>query len=103
MIFRLSEKLNTKIKAGNLPALPLHENPLADWSAGLFLVGRTQYILLTNTKSLYSTVLPGKGVTDESDFIGRALSSIREFLAAEGHEGVYQRHIAPATGTVRFA
>ncbi len=28
MIFRLSEKLNTKIKAGNLPALPLHENPL---------------------------------------------------------------------------
>jgi hypothetical protein len=74
-----------------------------DWSAGLLLVGRTQYILLTNTKSLYSTVLPGKGITDESDFIERALSSIREFLAAEGYEGVYQRFIAPATGTVRFA
>lgn len=103
MIFRLSKKLNVKIKAGTLPALPLHENPVADWSAGLFLVGRTQYILLTNTKSLYSTVLAGKGVTDESTFIERALSSIREFLAAEGHEGVYQRHIAAATGTVRFA
>ena len=43
MIFRLSQKLNTKIKAGALRALPLHENPFADWSAHLFVAGRTQY------------------------------------------------------------
>ena len=36
MIFRLSQKLNAKIKAGTLRALALHENPLADWSAHLF-------------------------------------------------------------------
>jgi hypothetical protein len=41
MIFRLSQKLNAKIKAGVLRALPLHENPLADWSAHLFVAGRT--------------------------------------------------------------
>jgi hypothetical protein len=103
MIFRLSQKLNTKIKAGTLPALPLDENPFADWSAGLFLSGRTQYILLTNTKSLYSTVLPGKGVTNDSDFIERALSSIREFMEADGHQGVYERFIAPVSGSVQFA
>ena len=40
MIFRRSQKLNTKIKAGTLAALPLEDNPFADWSAGLFLVGR---------------------------------------------------------------
>ena len=56
MIFRLSEKLNAKIKAGTLASLPPDENPFADWSAGLFVVGRTQHILLSNTKSLYSTV-----------------------------------------------
>ena len=50
MIFRLSQKLKTKIKAGTLPALPLDENPFADWSAGLFLVGRRQHILVSNTK-----------------------------------------------------
>src|SRR5438552_14166035 len=61
MIFRLSEKLNAKIKAGTLATLPLDENPFADLSAGLFLVGRSQYILVTNTKSLYSTVLPVRG------------------------------------------
>src|SRR5262245_42497949 len=61
MIFRLSHKLNAKIKAGALRSLPLHENPLADWSAHLFVAGRTQYLLLSNTRSLYSTVLYGKG------------------------------------------
>jgi hypothetical protein len=103
MIFRLSQKLNTKIKAGTLPALPLGENPFADWSAGLFLVGRTQYILLSNTQSLYSTVLPGKGVTDESTFIERALSGFREFMEADGQQGVYERFIVPVSGSVQFA
>ena len=103
MIFRLSQKLNAKIKAGTLPALPLDENPFADWSAGLFVTDRTQYILLSNTKSLISTVMYGKGITDDSDFIKRALSSIREFIEADGHEGVYERFIAPASSTMRFA
>jgi hypothetical protein len=103
MIFRLSDKLNGKIQTGTLATLPLDENPFADWSAGLFLVGRTQYILLSNTKSLYSTMLPGKGVTDESDFIERALSSIREFMEEDGKRAAYERFIAPASASVRFA
>ena len=103
MIFRLSDKLNAKIKAGTLATLPLDENPFADWSAGLFLVGRSQYILLTNTKSLYSTVLPGKGITDEKTFVERALSSLREFMDADGQEGVYERLVVPVSGSVQFA
>ena len=103
MIFRLSEKLKAKVKAGTLATVPLDENPFADWSAGLLLVGRSQYILVTNTKSLYSTVLPGKGVTDEKTFFERALSSIREFMDADGQEGVYERLVASVTGSVQFA
>ncbi len=103
MIFRLSQTLNAKIKTGTLATLPLDENPFADWSAGLFLAGRSQYILVTNTMSLYSTVLPGKGVTDEETFIERALSSIREFMEADGYEGVYERLVAPVSESVRFA
>ena len=103
MIFRLSQKLNTKIKAGTLATLPLDENPFADWSGQLFLVGRSQYILLSNTKSLYSTVLPGKGVTNDRQFIERALSSNREFMEIDGYEGIYERFVAPASGSVQFA
>ena len=94
---------NTKIKAGTLTVLPRHENPLVDWSAHLFVAGRAQYILLTNTKSLYSTVMYGKGITNESHFIERALSNIREFMEADGQEFVYCRFIVPATASVRFA
>ena len=103
MIFRLSQKLSDKIKAGTLATLPLDENPFADWSAGLFLVGRPQYILVTNTKSLYSTVLPAKGVTDGKTFVERALSGLREFMDADGQEGVYERLVAPVSGAVQFA
>jgi hypothetical protein len=103
MIFRLSQKLNTKIKAGPLHPLSLHENPFADWSAHLFVAGRTQHILLSNTKSLYSTVMYGKGITTESDFIERALSGIREFMQADGQEFAYRRFIVPASASVRFA
>jgi hypothetical protein len=103
VIFRLSQKLNTKIKAGNLPALPLEENPLADWSAHLFLADRRQYILLSNTKSLYSTVMYGKGITNDSDFIQRASNSIRELMEDDGQGAAYERFIAPACATVRLA
>jgi len=43
---------STKIKAGTLKTQPLDENPFADWSAALFVAGRAQYILLSNTKRL---------------------------------------------------
>ena len=103
MIFRLSHKLNAKIKAGALRALPPHENPLADWSAHLFVAGRTHHLLLSNTKSLDSTVRYGKGVTTDSHFIERALGGVREFMGADGQGVAYRRHIAPAADSVRFA
>ncbi len=103
MIFRLSQKLNTKIKAGRLATLPSDENPFADWSANLFVSSRTPYILLTNTKSLYSTVMFGKGNSNDGLFIENALAAIREFMEADGQAFIYHRFIAPASETVQFA
>jgi hypothetical protein len=103
MIFRLSQQLSDKIKAGTSAALPLHDNPLADWSAHLFRAGRTQYILLSNTKSLYSLVIYGKGITNDSQLIGSALSGIREFMQGDGQGAAYERFIAPASASVQFA
>ena len=103
MILRLSRKLATKIKAGTLRTLPLDENPFADWSAHLFVVDRTQYLIVSNTPSLYSVVLYGRGTANDSDFIGRSLSAMREFMESDGQEFVYRRFIAPASATVRFS
>lgn len=103
MILRLSQKLCTKIKAGSLKTMPLDANPLADWSAHLFVADRTQYIIVSNSESLYSTVLFGKGITNDSHLIERALGSIREFMEADGQAFVYHRFIAPTSGAVSFA
>jgi hypothetical protein len=103
MIFRLSQKLATKLKVGKLPPVPLDENPYADWSAHLFTVARTQYIIVANTQSMYSVVFYGKGITDDSEFISRALNALGEFMEDDGQSFVYQRLIAPTSGNVKFA
>ncbi len=45
----------------------------------------------------------GKGITNGSNFIERALSNIREFMQDDGQEFIYQRFIAPASASVCFA
>jgi hypothetical protein len=103
MIFRLSQKLNTKIKAGKLCEMPLDENPYADWSAHLFTADRIQYIILTNTASLYSCLMQGKGVTNGDKLVERALSTIRDFTADDAQQLAYRKFIVPASTTVHFA
>jgi len=61
MIFRHFQKLRTKIKVGRLKAMPLAETPYADWSAHLFVADRKQYVILSNTASMYSCVMYGTG------------------------------------------
>lgn len=102
MIFRLSQKLAKKLKIGDLTSLPADESPYTDWSANLFTADRTQYIILTNTQSLYSIVMYAKGITGDSRFIERALENIREFMEEDGQAFVYQRLVAPVSSCVRF-
>lgn len=103
MILRLSQKLARKIKAGKLSEMPLAENPYADWSCHLFTAGRTQFIIVCNTASLYSCVMFGKGITDDSRFIERALTSIREFMEDDGQQLAYRKFIKPEGETVSFS
>jgi hypothetical protein len=103
MIFRLSQKLAKKLKIASLKPAPADPNPFADWSAHLFTADRAQYLILTNTLSLYSTVIYGRGIVNDSQFLDRALSAIREFMVDDGQEFIFRKFVAPASGTVRFA
>ena len=60
-------------------------------------------MIMSNTKSLFSCVMYGKDITDDSRFIERALSTIREFMEDDGQAFVYQKFIAPSAATVSFA
>jgi hypothetical protein len=102
MIFRLSQKLVQKLKINLAGCHPPPSNPFADWSASLFSVQRAQYIILTNTSSLYSVVMLGRGFADQSRFVEAALKSIREFPIADGLESLYHQ-FAAALDTIEFS
>ncbi len=103
MIIRLTQKLAKKIKEAPTTAAPRAENPFADWTANLFTVGRTQYIILTHSASLYSVVFPGRGVNESDSFIDHAFTALREQMEDAGYGDTFQKHIAPLTGDIRFS
>jgi hypothetical protein len=97
MILRLTLKLAKKIGIAPLPAIPFDENrnPILDWNANLFTVLRTQFIILTNTASLYSLILHGRGITSDRQFVREALSSMEEFMTLDANEIMYDKFIEP--------
>jgi hypothetical protein len=88
MIFRLTAKLARKIGLDPLTSLPHDKGmpPLLDWHAHLFTVQRTQYILTTNTASLYSLVMPGRGITMDRQFVQALSDSLQAFLSGQGQQ-----------------
>ena len=103
MIVRVSAKLAKKIQIAPGKSIPADDNPFADWSTHLFTADRTQYILITNTASLYSMVMFGKGITDDGQFLGRITSYMGEFIRDDGFEFIYERVIVPSLGSVTFS
>jgi phosphoribosyl-ATP pyrophosphohydrolase len=45
----------------------------------------------------------GKGITNDSVFIERAMSGLREFMEDDGLAFAYQKFVTPASESVRFA
>jgi hypothetical protein len=105
MIFRLTLKLSKKIGLAPLPAIPFDEirNPLIDWSAHLFTAQRIQYIIMTNTVSLYSMVMYGRGITNDKQFIRGGLSYMREFMTIDGNKFIFEKYIEPQEKDIFFS
>ena len=103
MIVRVSAKLGKKIHHTPEKSLPADANPFADWSAHLFTVDRTQYILITNTASLYSMVMYGRGITNDWQFLDRMISHMGEFMNDNGYKFIYERLIVPSMESVSFS
>ena len=103
MIFRLTLKLSEKIGLAPSQTLPSDKNPYADWSAHLFTAQRLQYIILTNTASLYSMVMFGRGMSNDKYFVQGALTCMREFMAADENKNIFQTHIEPLVNDISFS
>ncbi len=77
MVIRVAAKLATKLHFTPAKSKPPEPNPYADWTAHLFTADRTQYILVSNTTSLYSMVLYGAGITSDDRFVDWVFQTTR--------------------------
>ncbi len=103
MIVRVTAKLAKKIHIAPGQSLPADDNPFADWSTQLFSADRIQYILISNTASLYSMVMFGREITHDGQFLDRITSCMSEFIRDNGYGFIYERLIMPSVGHVTFS
>jgi hypothetical protein len=103
MIFRLTKKMAKKIKQQPPESCPPAANPYTDWSVHLFSCERLQYIIVTNTASLYSMVLYGRGISDSSRFVEYALEYMEKFLSKDGFEEQFRWFIVPDAEEIIFS
>ncbi|MFA6293966.1 MAG: hypothetical protein WC637_19415 [Victivallales bacterium] len=103
MIFRITDKLAKKIKESPQKSLPPAESPYLDWTANLFCFNRVQYVIVSNTQSLYSIIMYAKGINDYSIFINYVLSDMGNFMVEDGNEFIFSRLIAPNAKVICFS
>jgi hypothetical protein len=103
MIIRLTQRLAKKIDFSPERCYPVEANAYADWSAHLFTAERTQYIIFSNTATLYSMIMYGRGTADFSDFIKFFLKSMAEFMREDGLESLFDRCILPEAKAIIFS
>jgi len=102
VILRLTDKLARKVHEKELVTVPASKEPYADWSARMFRFRRTQYVMISNTASLYTAVIFGRGIVDGESLCRAAVAAIRDFCKEDGNEFIFQRRIAPVTGKIVF-
>lgn len=81
MIIRITQKLAKKIKESKLDYIETSQNPFLDWSTNLFTSGKTQYIIFTNSESLFSVVFPGAGINNSAKFLKSINANLHDILS----------------------
>jgi hypothetical protein len=101
MILRLPQTLNARLGGGPLTATVSHTNPLLDWSVRVFAAGTKAYVLLSNTRSLYSVVLDGVPGETRNQLAERVAGAVGTILDGAGQLAGVGSDLAPES--VRFA
>lgn len=93
MVLRLTKKLAERLKIKSLPENDDMVSAFDEWYGHLFTADRTQYILFTNAYSLYSIIVPGKGINNIKTFFEMAGYCLSEVLKEEECENMIGRFI----------
>jgi len=64
----------------------MHVNAFADWSAQLLRAKRESFVLVMNTRSLYSVIAPASGIVTPLALEARLFAHIKSQLYSDGLE-----------------
>lgn len=103
MLMRLTRELQKKVRVNDLVESPGMDAPFLDWTCRTMRAGRKQYILVSNTASLYSCVFPGGAIRSSKILVERAVEAIRDVTERDGKEDIFDELIAPGRTAARFA
>lgn len=101
-ILRLTSKLATKIKVRLPPEPTLLVDVYSDWCAHTFTAG-IHYVIFTNSYSLLSIVVPGRGLTSREALMDAFAKGVESYGRASGRANIFRRFVlAPAAQDVRL-
>ncbi|GMV90701.1 MAG: hypothetical protein AMXMBFR82_04790 [Candidatus Hydrogenedentota bacterium] len=103
LILHATGKLARKLRVPELVPLASDSRPHLVWYGNVFTAARAQYILTTNAASLYSVLMPGRGITSPCEYLRQFLPKLQEHLQDDGFGHLYERHIAPYAGGIVIA
>jgi hypothetical protein len=102
MVIRLSQAMAQKLKVAAVPVEAPAANPFCEWVVRPYRCGRIQYVLATNTTSLFCINLSGKGLTSGAIFRARFSEALREHHQAADMSDIYDRYIVPHVQNLVF-
>lgn len=84
MIVRFTQKLCKKLNVIPEADAESKEEIFSEWYAHLFNANKDQYILFTDTLSLYSVIIPAQEITSAEILINEAFPVLNERLLLDG-------------------
>jgi hypothetical protein len=104
MIIRVTGSLAKQIGVTVTATPPLSENPAVDWTCRIFSLRESEPILLVaNTATLYSLLVPASGLENLEQFLGGLNICLEQRLLTDGFETILERHIRPEIKTLSLA
>ena len=102
IVLRPTLKLAKQLNLAPLPDSAEATNTHCDWCVRPFGVGRIQYLIFTNTASLFSFITRKKGVTNAKTLFDAFATVLEDYLRATERGGIFGQMIAPAIGECAF-
>ncbi len=104
VIFRFTKKAISNLKLPTLSTIGASNNLFHEWFVNVFYSGqRYKYYISTNAATLFSIIMHGKGVVDDSIFFRNFFSSLRELLEDNDCAFIYRRYIETNNNVLRLS